>query len=498
MMTGGTNKRTFKIKMINLVLGFKNYINKKMKGKFIMKTIIYFIFLPLIILFILTSDTKSQWFQTFGVPAGGGITDMLVSRSSRIVVTTSSFNYPNGQPGGIRSSTNQGFTWITHLNLYTARTLALGVVGSNTVYASAWNFPTTNEGLYVSQSDGASWIGPVYTVGTNDNIFSILVTGSLTVFIGTRNGVHKSTTGGANFTAVNNGIPPNSWVWDLDVDHDNNIAAATTNGLFISTNLGASWQQTTGIPLSDTITSIVFVPPDTTDNVEDGKLVAGSDDGNIFSAEYNTLYLAMVVSAILGTNEWIEACGFTKASQVLFVLHCVSFPKDSNQPGGGVFQSTDRGQTFTQINQGLPNNPAGSSIVGIPGAGAASSELFAGLNNNTMNGATVFRRTITIGIQPISSEIPEKFSLSQNYPNPFNPVTKIRFDIRSNIKGQTSNVKLIVFNSLGREIISLVNERLRAGTYEVEFDGTNFTSGVYFYKLEIENFSETKKMTLVK
>ncbi|HEY5124113.1 MAG TPA: T9SS type A sorting domain-containing protein, partial [Ignavibacteria bacterium] len=97
-----------------------------------------------------------------------------------------------------------------------------------------------------------------------------------------------------------------------------------------------------------------------------------------------------------------------------------------------------------------------------------------------------------------ANEIPDKFSLSQNYPNPFNPVTKIKFDIPSDVKREMSNVKLIIYDILGKEITILVNEKLQPGTYEVTFDGSNLPSGVYFYQLRVGTYLETKKMLLIK
>ena len=96
-------------------------------------------------------------------------------------------------------------------------------------------------------------------------------------------------------------------------------------------------------------------------------------------------------------------------------------------------------------------------------------------------------------VNQISSEIPERFSLYQNYPNPFNPTTNIKFDIQ-----KTSATKLIVYDALGREVATLVNEKLKAGSYQVDWDGSNYTSGVYFYKLTAGDFVEVKKMLLVK
>ena len=95
----------------------------------------------------------------------------------------------------------------------------------------------------------------------------------------------------------------------------------------------------------------------------------------------------------------------------------------------------------------------------------------------------------------ISVEIikPLEYVLEQNYPNPFNPSTKIRFQI-SNI----GFVSLKVFDVLGKEIATLVNEVISPGSYEYEFDATNLTSGMYFYKMRAGSFIETKKMILLK
>jgi hypothetical protein len=108
-----------------------------------------------------------------------------------------------------------------------------------------------------------------------------------------------------------------------------------------------------------------------------------------------------------------------------------------------------------------------------------------------------------IGINPISSEIPSSFSLSQNYPNPFNPVTKIRFQIPL-LRGVDAEggrgvyTKLSIFDILGREITTLVNEQLKPGSYEVEWDASAFPSGVYFYRLQSGTFIQTLKMILIK
>jgi hypothetical protein len=103
-----------------------------------------------------------------------------------------------------------------------------------------------------------------------------------------------------------------------------------------------------------------------------------------------------------------------------------------------------------------------------------------------------------IGIQPKGTEIPSKFSLSQNYPNPFNPTSKIKFDIPFIGAQYIEPVQLIVYDILGREIAMLVNEELKPGSYEVELNASNFPSGTYFYRLQSRDYTETKKMVLIK
>ena len=98
-----------------------------------------------------------------------------------------------------------------------------------------------------------------------------------------------------------------------------------------------------------------------------------------------------------------------------------------------------------------------------------------------------------IGIEPVSGEIPVTYNLQQNYPNPFNPVTKIRFSIP-----KQSFTKVIIYDITGKEISTLFESNLSAGTYETDFNASDLSSGIYFYKLITEDFTESKKMVLIK
>lgn len=128
-------------------------------------------------------------------------------------------------------------------------------------------------------------------------------------------------------------------------------------------------------------------------------------------------------------------------------------------------------------------------------------------NNNTIDGgdfvvsSKVTTASLTVspnGITIISSEIPDKFDLLPNYPNPFNPATKIQFQIPSVGQRHAFDTKLIVYDISGRLVTTLVNEQLQPGSYSVDWDGTGYASGVYFYSLITNEFSETKRMVLVK
>ena len=98
-----------------------------------------------------------------------------------------------------------------------------------------------------------------------------------------------------------------------------------------------------------------------------------------------------------------------------------------------------------------------------------------------------------IGIQNISGEVPQQYSLGQNYPNPFNPKTNISLNI-----AKFGFVSLKVYDITGREAAILVKEELMPGVYKVDFDASNLASGTYFYKLETNGFTDVKKMILVK
>jgi hypothetical protein len=153
----------------------------------------------------------------------------------------------------------------------------------------------------------------------------------------------------------------------------------------------------------------------------------------------------------------------------------------------GVYLLTNNGTLWLNRGQGLVGVNSNSSVSSLL---VVNNFIYAGLSGNS-----VWKRSLTeiIGIQNISSEIPSSFSLSQNYPNPFNPTTNIEFAI-----AKSGFVSLKVYDILGKEASTLVNNSLAAGKYKVDFNASNLTSGIYFYKLSSEGFSDVKRMVLIK
>jgi hypothetical protein len=152
-----------------------------------------------------------------------------------------------------------------------------------------------------------------------------------------------------------------------------------------------------------------------------------------------------------------------------------------------------------------PNNGETSPVV----CADNSSIIFSWQDNRRSEGWDIYAKIVGWNWNGVTALIdegntnPECFILNQNYPNPFNPSTKIKFTIPSNVKREISNVLLKVYDVMGNEVMTLVNEELPSGEYEVEFSvGTSrdlsFPSGVYFYQLKAGNYRETKKMVLLR
>ncbi len=149
-------------------------------------------------------------------------------------------------------------------------------------------------------------------------------------------------------------------------------------------------------------------------------------------------------------------------------------------------------QWFKRENGNTNGNDYASSIAVFD-----TGKIFiTGSANFTPPGSIVYytiRYSNVVGIKPISNIVPSSYSLNQNYPNPFNPTTNFKFGIP-----KSGFVNITLYDMLGREMEKLVNENLNAGEYLVDLDASKYSSGVYYYKLTTDEFTQTKKMMLVK
>jgi len=192
--------------------------------------------------------------------------------------------------------------------------------------------------------------------------------------------------------------------------------------------------------------------------------------------------------------------------------------------GGGVIYSTDLGQTWTPNNNNLPstfiysisvdandnvyvstwgggvfvlaNNAPGWSPMGLSGFGVSSlfitpssSLVYAGTSSGVIYVTEGFAGTTSVQ----DNTLPMEFELYQNYPNPFNPTTTIQFSLPV-----AEKISLKVYNTLGEEVRTLVDEIVQAGTHKIMFDGTGLSSGVYIYRIQSETKTISKKLVLLK
>jgi len=179
-------------------------------------------------------------------------------------------------------------------------------------------------------------------------------------------------------------------------------------------------------------------------------------------------------------------------------IYITGFYGNSGWPGYSVQKFSAAGERIRKTNHiGYLND----SLLFAPlklAVNNSTNELILGgysdrASSNTQVYSVVIKYSQPVNITPFGSELPNNFSLKQNYPNPFNPVTVISFKLP--VAGNTT---IKVYDINGREVSELVNENLQAGEYKIDFNGGALPSGMYFYKLTSGNFSETKKMILIK
>jgi len=369
-----------------------------------------------------------------------------------------------------------------------------------------------------TSNSGANWINSLGNIPAGfggSNIYAI--DGSTAITAGTVSGnafVYKTTNGGVNWTQVftqtggfinavwmsnaTNGYMMgdpvgNRWslwntttagsVWDsTSLRLDGTNEAGWNNGLFQSgSNLWFTTNTATGKIYYSTNSGLTFTAQQTGGNAASyGIIWFNSATTGMASANellYSTVNggtLWTLVASLPGTG---NVGGITGKNTVWWVTR--------NSASTSIYRTSNNGLTWTA--QAVPSGAYSHVQLSRSATGGTASVWAVG-----DAGKIVFLSGV-VGIQPVNSQLPDNFKLEQNYPNPFNPQTSINFSIPKN-----SYVKLKVFNTTGKLISEIVNEYKTAGNYSVKFDGTDLSSGIYFYTIETEGFRQTKSMMLVK
>jgi hypothetical protein len=175
--------------------------------------------------------------------------------------------------------------------------------------------------------------------------------------------------------------------------------------------------------------------------------------------------------------------------------------RGGNDPGSGRIDEIrlwNVARTEPQISAEMCNKWIANSTTGLKGKWHFDSTYTDSVSNwNGTPLGNVGFDTVTwcpiTGIQQTGSEVPARYVLEQNYPNPFNPTTTFKFSLP-----KEGYVEIILYDITGREVANLVSDPFKAGTYTVTFDGTNLSSGVYFYRIVSGDFTDAKKMVLIK
>ena len=311
--------------------------------------------------------------------------------------------------------------------------------------------------IYRSTDDGDTWtqVPGIDTVGNllyplcfafspAGNLFA----GSLASMVG----VERSIDSGNTWVSFHEGLPSagqtqgqDGGVRILGINSAGTIFAATDSGLYRSTNNGESWSEIDhGLPL--TIRYYQYNPV----------------TGGIYP-----LYILPEVNAIACNSAGHVYIGY----------------------GRGVFYSTNNGDTWIPFTQDETMNISMTAL-----AFDQQGYLYGG------RGGTIYRSSSsTTSVSKLPVNVAGQWRLEQNYPNPFNPTTTISFTIPAALGSQASIfVSLKIYDILGREVATLVSEKLSAGSYRRQWDAKTFSSGVYFYRMEAGSYSETKKLALVK
>ncbi len=436
----------------------------------------------------------------------------------------------NGNDGGINISNNGGVTWSHNVQLPITQFYEIGLDKNNPKrFYGGTQDNNTIRTLSGSIDDWESiYGGDGFYVIVHPNDTNIVYAESQF------GGLGKSTDGGNSFSSALNGIDngePKNWSTPVVMDPNNpDILYYGTHSLYRTENAANSWNKIspkltdhdknrrlgtiTTISVAPTNSDIVYVGTD------DGYVWVTSDFGNSWENISEDLPFRWVTRVLADPNN--ENTVYATFSGLKWA--------DSE---ARVFKSINRGKSWENISSGLPDAPINaiavyknnSDIIFIGNDVGAFISFNKGKNwevldedfpiiivndmkihptANYLAVGTHGRGMYKYNLDKISSThsseniLPEEIVLEQNYPNPFNPTTTIKYSIPKNTKQKASDVKLIVYNVLGKEVTTLINKKVNTGNYEVTFNASNIASGIYYYQLNVDNMKKTKKMLFLK
>ena len=385
----------------------------------------------------------------------------------------------------IYTSTDNGGNWTAisgSVNGSNAvREMAISKSNASIMYATSGSlvFKSTNAGVtWTNVTSGLpnKTITSVTVYPTDENLVFLTFSG-----FGT-NKVYKSTNGGTNWVSINGNLP-DSPVNDLyvhtgNIGYPNTFFVATDIGIFLTENDGANWFEiSTGMP--NTVVMHLDYSP------SNQMLRAGTHGRGVYEAFVDFIIPVELISFSASQQDKKIMLNWKTATETNN-SHFEVERKFKNQEWEKLDIVAGAG-TITEYRNYFYED----DFTSLPYSGTVLYRL----KQVDYNGEFEYSNVIAVDAE----FIPTKISISQNYPNPFNPVTTIKYWL--NIE---ANVKIDIYNSLGQSIEAVVNEVQSAGNYSVQWDGTNYASGIYFYAFEVidQNQSilhkEMKKLILLK
>ncbi len=422
------------------------------------------------------SPPPSNWYQQF-------IPNMGSEQLADITFLDSLVGYAITQTHNILKTTNGGDNWNIIYNDTTGNIFTrLQFLNESTGFVGAYNtLKTTNGGNNWFQISTPVPVQDIYVL--NEDTIWIVFPNSLV------GGVFRTTNGGASWQQQFSGgtqNPNKIYMFNPRIGFMCNSSGTPPN-IYKTTNGGANWL----INLSnDYFFDMRFIDSLTgwkCNGIEDSSMQKTTDSGLNWTKQilpYGGSIITSVITNFCNVNH----------DTIWGVGGFITYGTGGFR--GMLFRTTNGGQNWLfQIPDTTIHITSYAHIQFINRNIGWAYSLGQGGIHTTNGGDTTFLN----GIQQISSIIPEDFKLYQNYPNPFNPVTNIKYQIIKNVKRETSDVRLIVVDITGKIVTTLVNQKQSAGTYQVDFSGANYSSGVYFYSLFIDDkLADTKKMVLLK